>query len=117
MARTNAQARAYISEIAEIIEQIRVMNVRKHELGEKLGFGSWRTRKLPHLVCVVARGGGGFSTSWKKLAAEFGERLDLSESQIESRSHRYRKHTYRNPTVALYKDKADWNNPKLEFVD
>ena len=117
MARTNAQARAYISEIVEIVEQIRVMNLRKHELGDKLGFGSYRTRTLPHIVIRVQRGGQGWSVSWKKLAQEFGELLGYSETKVESKGRRYRKRTHRNPSVAVCKDPANWNRPNLEFVD
>ncbi|MEE9366021.1 MAG: hypothetical protein V3W44_04965 [Dehalococcoidales bacterium] len=117
MARTKAQTRAYISEIVDIVEQIRVMNLRKHELGNRLGFGTYRTRKLPHIVIRVQRGGNGWSVSWKKLAQEFGDLLGYSETTVESRGRRYRKRTHRNPSVAVCNDPANWNSPKLQFVD
>ena len=117
MARTNAQARAYISEIVEIVEQIRVMNLRKHALADKLGFGTFRTRKLPHVVIRVNRGGQGWSVSWKQVAKDFADLLGYSERKFLSCGSRHRKRTHRNPSVAVCHDKASWNNPKLDFVD
>ena len=117
MARTKAQSVAYLLEIAEIVEEIRVMNIRKHELGDKLGFGSYRTHMLPGIIVRVERGCEGFSTSWHKVAKEFGELLGYSDDKVKACSRRYRKRTHRNPSVAVCKDSANWNSPKLKFVD
>lgn len=116
MARTKAQSVAYLLEIAEIVEQIRVMNLRKHELGAKLGYGSFRTHELPGIVVRVERGGDGWSISWKKVAWTLAKKLGLSESQFKAQGKHEQKRTHRNPTVAVCKDTANWNNPKLQFV-
>ena len=86
MARTKAQSVAYLLEIAEIVEEIRVMNIRKHELGDKLGFGSYRTHMLPGIIIRVERGGEGFTVSWKKVAWALAQKLGLSESQFKDRA-------------------------------
>jgi len=114
MARTKAQTRAYITEIVDIVEDIRVMNLRKRAIAKKLGFGTWRSTELPGIAIAVTRGSDGWCTQWKEVAKKFADRLGLSDSQVTEATYGHRKRTHRAPCVAVRKDKANRDNPKLK---
>jgi len=114
MARTKAQTRAYINEIVDIVEDIRVMNLRKREVAKKLGYGTWRTAELPGIAVVCSRGSGGWVVQWKAVAQKFADRLGLKDTEVTRATYGHRKMTHRSPNVAVRKDKANRNNPKLK---
>ncbi len=114
MARTKAQTRAYISEIVDIVEDIRVMNLRKRAIAKKLGFGTWRSTGLPGITVVCSRGCDGWTTQWKEVAKRFADLLGYSEAKFQASAVGHRKRTHRYPCVAVRKDKANRDNPKLK---
>jgi len=114
MARTKAQTRAYISEIVSIVEDIRVMNLRKRAVAKKLGYGTWRSAGLPGIAIVVTRGSDGWCVQWKEVAKRFAEILGYSDAKLMAASQGHRKRTHRAPCVAVRKDKANRDNPKLK---
>ncbi len=114
MARTKAQTRAYISEIVSIVEDIRVMNLRKRAVAKKLGYGTWRCRELPGIAVVCSRGSGGWVVQWKEVAKKFADRLGLNDAAVTAATHGHRKMHHRSPNVAVRKDKANRDNPKLK---
>ncbi len=114
MARTKAQTRAYITEIVDIVEEIRVMNLRKRAVAKKLGYGTWRTTTLPGITVVCSRGTGGWVVQWKEVAKKFADVLGYSDAYVTAATHGHRKMHHRSPNVAVRKDKANRDNPRLK---
>ena len=103
MARTNAQTRAYINEIIEIKQEIDDLQVRKHELANKLGFGVHRSSDYPLVLVRVKRGGNGWRVNWKEIVEGLAKRFGLDIDKLTV-GHRHR--TYRKPCCSVEGDRA-----------
>ena len=113
MAVTNKQQAAWIEELIEIKADIDELNRRKHEIGKKLGFGTFRHAGFPLLKIVVGRGSSGFVVGWKSICESLCRRykLDINQEQLGHRTQKFRK-----PTVSVQGDTAAPANPNLKRV-
>ena len=114
--RTKRQTRLYIAEIVNIHAQLLALNMRKHIIAKKLGYGTWRSHELPGVAIICGRGSGGWVTQWKPVAQLLADRLGLTAPQLVSVTHGHRRMTHATPTVSVRKDKAKLSNPKLKVA-
>jgi hypothetical protein len=106
MARTKACERKYIDRIIEIKLQIDELNREKREIGDKLGYGTWRSRNMLGFVVKVYLSSDGWKVSWKDVAKSLAKRLDMSDEQLAAATYGHRTRTYSHPGITVAKDKA-----------
>jgi len=114
--RTKRQTRLYIAEIVNIHAQLQALNMRKHAIGAKLGYGTWRSHELPGVTVICGPGSGGWVTQWKAVAKILADKLGLSDTELTQHTFGHRRKNHASPTVAVRKDKANLNNPTLRVA-
>jgi len=114
MARTNAQTRAYVEELIHLKTEIDNMNVRRKIVAEKLGRGTWRSKRFPGIKVLIGFTSAGWRVGWQAVAKALARRLGMSDRELEMACYGHRTRTYGSPSCSVSRDKSNRLNPNLK---
>lgn len=92
--------RQTVNQIIRLKQRIDELQLRKHNLAAKLGYGTFRSPDHPSLAVVIQRGSDGWKVDWKGIAEKLAEQF---KANLDWYVVRHRMRHFRSPATTVKK--------------